>query len=113
MLTVCELGEDTQVPLSPRMTLLWYPGTALRGRYLTHFKKIVRDRSVFEDNQVDPAALQVCLASMAKEERAEDEEVNRLLVMCEVIPAFVFYCRALPHTWCPVLSFLLIYGRIR
>ncbi|CAM9379904.1 unnamed protein product, partial [Pylaiella littoralis] len=43
-------------------------------RYLTHFKKIVRDRSVFEDNQVDPAALQVCLASMAKEERAEDEE---------------------------------------
>ncbi|CAM9163871.1 unnamed protein product, partial [Ectocarpus fasciculatus] len=47
-------------------------------RYLTHFKKIVRDRRLFEDNQVDPAALQVCLASVTQADgqgaEAEEEE---------------------------------------
>eukprot|EP00904_Undaria_pinnatifida_P012671 jgi/Undpi1/8534/HiC_scaffold_25.g11001.m1 len=49
--------------------------------YLHRFKKIVRDQRVFEDNQVDPAALEVCLASVAPAEdtfvaveEEEDEE---------------------------------------
>ena len=37
-------------------------------RYLRHFKRVVRDRSMFEDNQVDPAALEealeACLTSV-------------------------------------------------
>ncbi|CAM9433152.1 unnamed protein product [Ascophyllum nodosum] len=37
-------------------------------KYLRHFKRVVRDRSMFEDNQVDPAALEealeACLTSV-------------------------------------------------
>lgn len=88
------------------------------GRYLTHFKKIVRDRSVFEDNQVDPAALQVCLASMAEAEDAEDEEVKVHVLINTLIgngfnettvprkPVLVFYLLALPHTGYRVLQLL-------
>eukprot|EP00752_Nemacystus_decipiens_P008003 g7150.t1 len=48
-------------------------------RYLTHFKKIVRDRRMFEDNRVDLEALQSCLASVSKvddvtEDGAKEDE---------------------------------------
>lgn len=43
-------------------------------RYLNHYKKVVRNRSVFEDNQVDPEALQVCLASVVTEDISADAE---------------------------------------
>lgn len=33
----------------------------LLEKYLKHFKRVVRDRSMFEDNQVDPAALEAAI----------------------------------------------------
>lgn len=41
-------------------------------RHLTRFKKIIRDQRVFEDNQVDPAALETYLASVAPVEDASE-----------------------------------------
>lgn len=49
-----------------------HPGTDLSERYLTHFKKIVRDRRMFEDNQVDLEALQSCLAAVAEVDDAQE-----------------------------------------
>lgn len=43
-------------------------------RYLAHFKKIVRDRRIFEDNQVDLESLQSCLASVIEVEKAQEED---------------------------------------
>lgn len=54
-------------------------------RYLAHFKKIIRDKSVFEDNQMDPEALETCLTSVAPSsedtpaqevEAGDDDEVR-------------------------------------
>lgn len=50
------------------------------GRYLTHFKKIVRDRRVFEDNQVDLEALQSCLASVTEVDDAQEVSVSFVCV---------------------------------
>lgn len=50
----------------------WGP-VMLSCRYLTYFKKVIRDQSVFEDNQVDPAALEVCLASVAPQKDASQD----------------------------------------
>lgn len=64
---------------------MWFPLSDIyRRRHLTHFKKIIRDRSVFNDNQVDTAALEVCVASVAPaedesaqvEEEGDDDEVH-------------------------------------
>lgn len=55
-------------------------------RYLTRFKKIIRDQRVYEDNQVDPSALETCLASVAPVEdasvTAEEEGDEVCIVAC-------------------------------
>lgn len=42
-------------------------------RYLSRFKKIVKDRSLFEDNQVSSELLQASLASAALDEPDETD----------------------------------------
>lgn len=56
------------------------------GSYLRHFKRVVRDRSMFEDNQVDPIALEEYLKSVEPSEEdsttpVEEEKVRECLLV--------------------------------
>lgn len=58
-------------------------------RYLTRFKKIIRDQRVFEDNQVDPSALETCLASVAPVEDASVTAEEEGEEVCVVVLAML------------------------